>query len=137
MEPAERLHRSRGGLAMVNPDREGVIRRAYSSFNTRDIEAAVVLMAPDVTWPDVADGGFVHGRDGVREHWSAQFEEVDPRIEPLEFRPRPDGRIAVLVRQVVRSTDGEPISDERLTHVYAFTDELIERMDIVDGTSSG
>jgi ketosteroid isomerase-like protein len=122
---------------MVNEDREGVIRRAYSSFNARDIEAAVVLMAPDVTWPDVADGGFVHGRDGVREHWSAQFGDVVARIEPLEFRPRPDGRMAVLVRQVVRSMDGEPISDERLTHVYAFADELIERMDIVDGSSSG
>jgi hypothetical protein len=97
----------------------------------------VALMAPDVTWPDVADGGFVHGRDGVREHWSAQFGEVDPRIEPLEFRSRPDGRIAALVRQVVRSTDGEPISDERLTHLYAFADELIERMDIVDGSRSG
>jgi ketosteroid isomerase-like protein len=109
---------------------EQVILSAYAAFNARDVESAVELMAPDVTWPDVASGGFVHGRAGVRDHWREQFEAVDPHIEPIVIRPRPDGLVHVEVRQIVRSTDGRPISDERLTHVYALRDGLIERMDI-------
>ena len=107
------------------------IRDAYAAFNARDVETAVALMAPDVSWPDVADGGFVHGRDDVRRHWREQFQAVDPRIEPLAFREQPDGRMAVEVRQLVRSAEGARISDD-LVHVYTFRDGLIAGMEIVE-----
>jgi ketosteroid isomerase-like protein len=116
---------------------ENRIRAAYAAFNSRDIESAVALMTPDVRWPNVADGGFVHGRDGVREHWREQFREVDPKIEPLAFRKGPDGRPAVEVRQVVSSTDGRPLSDERLLHVYTFSDGLIAQMDVIGDSNAG
>jgi ketosteroid isomerase-like protein len=116
----------------MTDDQFGVIRRAYSCFNARDVESAVALMSPEVRWPDVAQGGFVHGRDGVRAHWREQFRAADPRIEPLGFREHPDGRIAVTVRQVILSTEGTPISDDRLVHVYTLRDGLIGSMDIVD-----
>ena len=32
-------------------DDEQLLRRAYEAFNARDIEAAIVLMHPDVDWP--------------------------------------------------------------------------------------
>jgi hypothetical protein len=89
-------------------------------------------MSPDVAWPDGSEGGFVHGRDGVREHWREQFEAVDPMIEPGEFRSLPDGRVAVSVRQVARSDDGAVISDEALVHLYTLRDGLIDRMEIVE-----
>jgi ketosteroid isomerase-like protein len=118
---------------------EQQIRDAYAAFNSRDIESAVALMAPDVQWPDVVQGGFVHGREGVREHWREQFQAADPRIEPLEFRLRPDGRLAAEVRQVVSSTDGRPLSDERVVHVYTFSDGdgLIARMDVLGEADDG
>ena len=116
---------------------EQQVRAAYAAFNSRDIESAVSLMSPDVTWPDVAEGGFVHGRDEVREHWREQFQAADPRIEPLEFSERPDGRLAVEVRQIVSSTDGDQLSDERLIHVYSFRDRLITEMDVVGDSSEG
>ena len=117
-------------------DKRQHVRNAYNAYNARDIEAAVALMAPDVEWPDVAKGGFVHGRNEVREHWREQFAAADPRIEPLEFHERPDGQLAVEVRQQVFSTHGSPVSDERLTHVYAFRGGLIGRMDVLDPPDS-
>jgi ketosteroid isomerase-like protein len=108
---------------------EGLLRRAYAAFNDRDIETAVALMAEDVTWPDLATGGFVHGRNAVREHWRQQFEAADPLIELLGIESGPDGEVQAAVRQIVRSNDGETVSDERLTHVYVIRDGLIRSME--------
>ena len=111
-------------------DRADLVRHAYDAFNSRDIDAAVRLMAEDVVWPDVSDGGFVHGPDEVREHWRAQFDAVDPRLELLGIEALGDGRLRACVRQVVRSSQGEPVSDERLNHVYTIGHGRIERMEI-------
>jgi hypothetical protein len=116
---------------MARPPRDA-LRQAYIAFNERDVEAAVAVMSPDVAWPDVSDGGFVHGHDGVRAHWREQFAAVDPHVDPAPVQELPDGRMAVPVRQVVRSHQGDLISDDRLVHVYTLRDGLIERMEITE-----
>jgi ketosteroid isomerase-like protein len=45
---------------------EELLRRAYAAFNARDLDGALVLMHPDVDWPNAIDGGRVHGHDEVR-----------------------------------------------------------------------
>ena len=40
---------------------ERLIRDLYASFNARDIDAVIALMAPDVDWPNAWEGGRVHG----------------------------------------------------------------------------
>jgi ketosteroid isomerase-like protein len=50
-------------------DVETLLRRCYDAFNRRDLEGALALMHPDVTWPNGWEGGWLHGRDEVREYW--------------------------------------------------------------------
>lgn len=107
-----------------------LLQRAYAAFNARDVDAAAALMADDVSWPNVSEGGFVHGREAVREHWREQFEAVEPWIELLALDPGPDGQVRASVRQVVRSNQGESISDDRLDHVHTIRDGLIQRMEV-------
>ena len=47
-------------------EREELLRGAYDAFNARDIERALVLMTPDVDWPNGMEGGRVHGHEEVR-----------------------------------------------------------------------
>src|ERR1700741_2654162 len=68
-----------------------LVRQAYSAFNARDVEAGVALMDPDVDWPNVPEGGFVHGQEQVRNHWREQFRQADPRIEVAAIAEK-DGR---------------------------------------------
>jgi uncharacterized protein (TIGR02246 family) len=107
-----------------------VVRQAYAAFNDQDIERAVATMDPDVEWPDVVDGGFVHGRDGVRRHWREVFATSRPHVEIGRLTRRDDGSVAVEVRQTVAGLDGQTVSDDRLTHVLRLDDGLITRMDI-------
>jgi hypothetical protein len=111
-------------------DASELLQRAYDAFNARDVEAPLRLMAEHVVWPDVSDGGIVRGNAAVRAHWQEQFEAVDPRLELLGIEPMEDGRIHASVRQVVRSKDGDVVSDDQLSHLYTIRDERIERMEI-------
>jgi organic hydroperoxide reductase OsmC/OhrA len=117
---------------VVRADDEALLRRAYAAFNARDIDAALGLMAPGVDWPNGMEGGRVAGREAVRAYWTRQFGLIDSHVEPNAFTARDDGRVAVDVHQVVRSLDGDVISDGRVVHVYAIEDGLVARMDIED-----
>lgn len=109
---------------------EEIVRQAYTAFNERDIEQAVALMDPEVEWPDVVRGGVVRGRDGVRRHWREVFATAEPRIELGHIQRRADGAITAAVRQVVTDLDGQPVSDDRVVHVFRIDGELITRMDV-------
>jgi ketosteroid isomerase-like protein len=116
------------GCDAVRP--RGTPRAVYAAFNARDVEAVIATMHPDVDWPNAWEGGRVRGHDAVRDYWRRQFAEIDPRVEPQAFALTDDGRVAVEVRQIVRSHGGELLSEQTVTHVYAFRDGLVERMDV-------
>jgi NAD(P)-dependent dehydrogenase (short-subunit alcohol dehydrogenase family) len=109
---------------------EALVRQAYAAFNQHQIEAGLSLMDSHIDWPISADGRFVRGTAEVRKHWSEQFKKVDPRIDVLELKERKDGNVEAHVRQVVKMLDGSPLSDDRLTHVFAFANDRIRRMDM-------
>jgi hypothetical protein len=105
-------------------------QRLYDAFNARDLDALLALMSAEVDWPNAWKGGRLIGREAVREYWTAQWAEIDPRVEPLSVNERTDGSLAVQVRQVVRALDGQLLSDGEVLHVYRIRDGLIERMDV-------
>jgi hypothetical protein len=118
-------------------DREQRLRRAYAGFNDRDVEAVLSLMTPEVDWPNAWEGGRLRGHDAVRDYWTRQWASIDPTVEPLAFTTRPDDRVAVEVRQVVRALDGTPMQEGTVLHVYAFAGDLIERMDVEEALGAG
>ena len=104
----------------------------YEAFNRRDLDALLGRMSADVDWPNAWKGGRLHGRDAVRRYWREQWDEIDPTVDPLAVASLPDGRLAVTVRQVVRSFDGQTISDGQVVHVYRVDDGLIRQMDVAE-----
>ncbi|QJE98785.1 nuclear transport factor 2 family protein [Luteolibacter luteus] len=107
-----------------------LLRAAYAAFNARDIEAALLLMTPDVTWPRAFKGGFVHGPAEVGAYWTEQWREIDPTVQPLAFYPEKDGTILVEVHQVVRDLAGAVIADERVGHRFVIEHGLIRGMEV-------
>lgn len=115
---------------------ENLVQCAYAAFNGRNLEAGLALMDPDVAWPNVPEGGFVHGHEEVREHWRQQFGQVDPRIEIGDVTTRDDGRVEAQVRQIVLGLDGTELSDDQLIHVFTIDDGLIKQMQVESGIES-
>ena len=115
-------------------ERAEALRALYRAFNAREIGTVLAALSPDVRWPNGWEGGWIDGREGVREYWLRQWAAIDPVVEPERIDRRDDGAYAVRVRQVVRSLDGTLLSEGLVTHVYRFApDGLVTRMDIEEG----
>lgn len=107
-----------------------LLRAAYAAFNARDIDAALAIMTPDVTWPKAFKGGFVRGPEEVRAYWLEQWGEIDPHVEPVAFYQEDAGSILVRVRQVVRDLAGAVLADEDVGHHFTMANGLIQSMEV-------
>jgi|SRR5215469_14645788 len=109
-----------------------LIATIYSAFNRRDIQGALAYMSENVSWPKASEGGRVVGKEEIRAYWNRQWQEFDPHVEPIEVIDRGAGKTDVRVHQLVKSLDGEVLSDSEVWHSYTIADGLIERMDLED-----
>jgi hypothetical protein len=114
------------------PDTKTLIELAYSAFNKRDIDSALALMTLDVSWPRASEGGKVVGKKEIRAYWTRQWSEFDPHVEPLAITEGDAGKVHVRVRQLVKSLQGEVLSDSELLHVFTVKSGLITAMDLGD-----
>ena len=73
-------------------DTKTIIEEAYSAFNKRDIDRALVLMAQDVSWPKASEGGKIIGKEEIRAYWTRQWGEFDPHVEPLAMTEEDGGK---------------------------------------------
>jgi hypothetical protein len=110
-----------------------IIKTAYEAFNARDIDSVFKLMDHNIHWPKAFEGGYVIGQDAVREYWTRQWREINPRVEPRSIFERPDGKYEILVYQLVKDLDGNVIFDGMTKHIYSFNNHLIYSMDIEEG----
>lgn len=110
---------------------EELLRRAYTAYNTQDVESLLALLDDDVDWPDGPRR--LHGKPAVRAYWTEQWTRTRTHDEPVSFERRPDGRVAVRVDQVVRTLDGAVVSTASFRHHHRIRHSRIVRMDIEDG----
>jgi hypothetical protein len=112
-----------------------LIAQAYSAFNRRDIDGALLLMSDNVSWPKASEGGRVVGKEEIRSYWTRQWKEFDPRVEPMEIIDQTGGVTEVRVHQLVKSLGGDVLFDGEVWHVYTIANGLIERMELKDSGS--
>jgi hypothetical protein len=113
-------------------DTRMLIEHAYSAFNNRDIDAALTLMTEDVSWPKASEGGKVVGKEGIRAYWTRQWGEFDPHVEPITVTEEDGGKVRVRVHQLVKSLQGDVLSDSEVLHVFTVNTGLIAAMDLGD-----
>ena len=114
----------------MNIQIEGLIKKAYSAFNNRDIDSALSTFHPKVEWPKAFEGGYVSGREEVRHYWTSQWTEINPIVKPIGFSERPDGTFEVSVLQKVKDVKGDLIFDGVVKHIITIQDNLFRRMEI-------
>jgi ketosteroid isomerase-like protein len=115
---------------MTAPDRADRLRALYRAFNARDFDAVLAAMAPDVDWPNGWEGGRLAGHQEVRDYWERQWAEIRPMVRPTGIEERPDGSVAVAVAMTVRDPGGTVLSRGAVRHVYRFSGDLVQRMDV-------
>jgi nuclear transport factor 2 (NTF2) superfamily protein len=121
-----------GALASPNvlmAAKHDLLRLLYEAFNARNIERALSGMHPEVVWANGLEGGTVEGRSAVRDYWTRQWQQIDPRVEPQRFEGDND-EVVVEVRQVVRDREGHLIAERTVRHFFRFEDGLVKVFEI-------
>lgn len=113
-------------------DTKTIIEQAYSAFNKRDIDGALALMTQDVSWPKASEGGKIVGKEEIRAYWTRQWGEFDPYVEPLAMTEEDGGEIRVRVHQLVKSLQGDVLSNSEVLHMFTVKSSLIAAMDLGD-----
>ena len=114
----------------MNTDVKKTIEKAYFSFNNRNIDDALSTMQSDVQWSKAWEGGYISGHSEIKEYWTRQWSEINPKVEPVGFDQRSNGSLEVKVHQNVKDLQGNLMFDGLVKHVYTFEDGLIKTMDI-------
>lgn len=111
-------------------DNQQFLQNLYDAFNKREIETIISKMHSDVKWANGLEGGFVHGRDAVREYWTNQFKAIQPELETLKFETDESGRNVVTVHQIVKDLQGNMLADETVRQIFTIEDNLISLYEI-------
>ena len=109
---------------------QDLIKKAYSAFNSRDIDIALSTFHSDVQWPKAFEGGYVSGHEDIQAYWTRQWTEINPNVEPVGFLERQDGTLEVSVHQVVKDLQDNVLFDGIVKHIYTIQDNLLRKMDI-------
>jgi ketosteroid isomerase-like protein len=106
------------------------LQNLYDAFNKREIETIIALMRPDVKWANGLEGGFVHGRDAVREYWTNQFKDIQAELETLKFETDEKNRNVVTVHQIIKDLQGNVLADATIHQIFTIEDRLISLYEI-------
>jgi ketosteroid isomerase-like protein len=111
-------------------DTTAFLTRVYERFNARDMDAVLASMHEDVVWANGMDGGYVYGKEGVRDYWTRQWAMVDPHVLPIAFSVGAKGEAVLRVHQVVRDLGGTLLVNHEVRHIFFLEDGLIKRFEI-------
>lgn len=106
------------------------LQHLYDAFNKREIETIISLMRPDVKWANGLEGGFVCGRDEVREYWTSQFKVIQPQLETLKFETDENNRCLVTVHQVIKDLQGNLLVDATVHQIFTIENGFISLYEI-------
>lgn len=106
------------------------LQNLYDAFNRREIETIIAVMHPDVKWANGLEGGFVYGRDAVREYWTNQFKTIQPKLEILKFETDEKKRSVVTVHQIVKDLQGSVLADATIHQIFTIENDLISLYEI-------
>ena len=106
------------------------LQNLYDAFNRREIETIISLMRSDVKWANGLEGGFVYGRDAVREYWTDQFRAIQPELATLKFETDEQNRNVVTVHQIIKDLQGNVLADATVHQIFTIENGLISLYEI-------
>ena len=107
-----------------------LLQSLYEAFNKGEIETIISVMHPDVKWANGVEGGFVYGRDAVREYWTNQYKVIQVQLKTLKFETDENNRNVVTVHQIVRDLQGNLLADATIQQIFTIENSLISLYEI-------
>jgi SnoaL-like domain len=108
------------------------LQNLYEAFNKGELETIISAMHPDVKWANGVEGGFVYGRDAVREYWTNQYNVIQVQLEALKFEKDESNKDVITVHQIVRDLQGDLLADTTIQQIFTIENNLISLYEIAE-----
>jgi uncharacterized protein YndB with AHSA1/START domain/limonene-1,2-epoxide hydrolase len=118
------LHQKLPGVLTMSSNQQ-LLQSLYTAFNNRELETIISVMHPDVKWANGVEGGFVYGRDAVREYWTNQYKVIKVQLDPLKFETDEKNRNVVTVHQIVKDLQGNLLADMTVKQIFTVENSAI------------
>ena len=102
-----------------------LLQSLYEAFNNSELETIISVMHPDVKWANGVEGGFVYGRDAVREYWTNQYKVIQVQLKTLKFETDENNRNVVTVHQIVRDLQGNLLADMTVEQIFTIENDSL------------
>ncbi len=118
------LHQKLPGVLTMSSNQQ-LLQSLYAAFNNRELETIISVMHPEVKWANGVEGGFVYGRDAVREYWTNQYKVIQVQLETLKFETDEKNRNVVTVHQIVRDLQGNLLADMTVKQIFTIENDAL------------
>jgi limonene-1,2-epoxide hydrolase len=118
------LQQTLPGILTMSSNQQ-LLQSLYAAFNHRELEIIISVMHPDVKWANGVEGGFVYGRDAVREYWTNQYKVIQVQLETLKFETDEKNRNVVTVHQIVKDLQGNLLADMTVKQIFTIENDAI------------
>ncbi len=113
-----------------------MVRGALAAFNKRDFDAVLALLHPEVSWPNLVEGGRIRTRAAIRAYWDDQLAIIGVLLDPHELVVLGDN-VTLLLHQTILDLDGVVIAELRVRGRFELKEGLIVRFDVGGGPAMG
>jgi hypothetical protein len=103
----------------------------YQNFNERKIDLVLSKMSEDVKWANGMEGGYVYGKESVKDYWKRQFKIVASNVIPVQIEQNED-RVSIKVHQIVHDLNGNLLADSFINHYFRLKGNKISEFHIAE-----
>ncbi|HML01579.1 MAG TPA: nuclear transport factor 2 family protein [Acidimicrobiales bacterium] len=115
---------------MSTGDRVPLVRSGYDRFNEQDLDRLLALFTDDIEWPDVMNGGVLHGISEVREYFERIFAITTLHVTVGDVVEIGDAVVAATYQQFY-DLDGKALGEPRMVvNRFSFRGDLVGRMEL-------
>jgi ammonia channel protein AmtB len=104
------------------------IVRLYRDLNARDLDAALARLHSEVQWERSGQSDTIEGMADVSAHVRRWWAEFDPELTPVRSRRARGGWIEVELRQILRDSRGNVVSESTIVHAFSERAGLFDRV---------
>jgi len=113
---------------MSTGDRVPLIGVGYELFNAQDLDGLLAHFAEDIEWPDVVNGGVLHGIGEVQEYFERIFAITKVQVILGDVIEIGDAVVATTYQQFY-DLDGKMLGEPRMVvNRFSFRGDLVSRM---------
>lgn len=113
-----------------NEQLNDMLKFVYQLFNKREVNRLLDFTSKNINWENSITGENIHGYDNFLNYLIQQQNTNSLYFEPIAFVDNDDNTITVKVKQIIKDSEDNILSESIVHHRYKIEESIIQSMKI-------